>query len=54
MKPFRMQERDLDLLILEELHSDTGFPDWIADKLGLAGFKFLHAEHSVTAKAEAK
>jgi len=54
MNPFKMQERDLDLFILEELYSDTGFASWLIEKLGLDGFAFETAEHSVSAKAEAK
>ena len=54
MTHFRMQERDLDLFLLEELHSDTGFSDWLAEQLGLEGFTFARATHSVSAKANAK
>lgn len=54
MAPFHIQERDLDLIILEELHSDSGFASWLANKLGLVGYKFSDARHSVSAKAEAK
>jgi hypothetical protein len=49
-----MQERDLDLMILEELHSDTRFSDWLVEQLGLEGFVFADATHSVSAKAGAK
>jgi len=48
---FKMQERDFDLMILEELHSDSGFSEWFSDALGLNGAKFISAEHSVSADA---
>lgn len=51
---FRMQERDLDLFILEELHSNSGFDTWLAECIGLGGFKCREAEHSVSAKTNAK
>ncbi|WP_211912029.1 hypothetical protein [Tardiphaga alba] len=54
MAPFKMQERDLDLFILEELHSNTNFQIWFAEKVGLAGYAFLNAEHSVYVKINEK
>jgi hypothetical protein len=54
MPSFRMQERDLDLFILEELSSDTGFDGWFGGKIGLGGFRCREAEHSVSAKSNAK
>jgi hypothetical protein len=54
MASFRMQERDLDLFILEELCSDTGFDGWFGEKIGLKGSRCLEAEHSVSAKSNAK
>jgi hypothetical protein len=54
MTSFRMQERDLDLFILEELCSDTGFDGWFGAKIGLKGFRCREAEHSVSAKSNAK
>ena len=54
MAPFKMQERDLDLFILEELHSDSGFDGWFARQIGLEKFRCKSAEHSVSAKANAK
>ncbi|MBW7920730.1 MAG: hypothetical protein H3C51_01365 [Rubellimicrobium sp.] len=45
--PFRMMERDLDLVILEELYSDTGFARWFAEKAGLGEASFRDARHSV-------
>ena len=49
-----MQERDLDLIVLEELYSDSGFSDWLAKQLDLEGYAFVDATHSVSAKADAK
>jgi hypothetical protein len=54
MTTFKMQERDLDLFILEELHSDTGFDDWLGKRAGLENFRCREAEHSVSAKSNAK
>lgn len=54
MARFRMQERDLDLLILEELHSDSGFDRWFGEHIGLTDFSCAAAEHSVSAKSNAK
>lgn len=53
-KTFRMKERDLDIIILEELHSNSGFSEWFADRIGIESGNFQSAEHSVTAKANAK
>ena len=52
--PFRMNERDLDLILLEELFSDSGFADWMAKQIGIEGSRFIAAEHSVFAKANGK
>lgn len=54
MAAFRMQERDLDLFILEELSSDSGFDGWFGEQIGLNGFRCKEAEHSVSAKLNAK
>ena len=54
MTPFRMQERDLDLFILEELHSEAGFSEWLTEQLDLEAFAFAGARHSVSAKVNAK
>ncbi|GGF65415.1 hypothetical protein GCM10007301_26450 [Azorhizobium oxalatiphilum] len=54
MAPFKMQERDVDLFILEELHADSGFADWLAARIGIEGATFSDAAHSVSAKANAK
>jgi hypothetical protein len=51
---FRMQERDLDLVILEELHAESGFDRWFAGRIGLVGFTCRRATHSVSARANAK
>jgi hypothetical protein len=51
---FRMQERDLDLFLLEELHSDARFVDWFGKQIGLENFQCREATHSVSAKANAK
>lgn len=45
--PFRVTERDLDLIQLEELHADSGYSDWFAERIGLSGFTFEGAQHSV-------
>jgi hypothetical protein len=49
-----MQERDLDLFILEELHSEAGFSEWLTEQLDLEAFAFAGARHSVSAKVNAK
>lgn len=54
MSSFRMQERDLDLIILEELCSDNGFDGWFGERIGLNGFQCREAAHSVSAKSNAK
>lgn len=54
MISFQMQERDLDLFILEELSSDSGFDRWFAERIGLTGFRCQKAAHSVSAKSHAK
>lgn len=48
---FSMSERDLDLFQLEELHSGNGYADWFAAKVGIAGYAFETARHSVSATA---
>ena len=52
--PYRLTERDLDLILLEELSGDTGFLAWFVEHLGLGSCTVLAAEHSVSAKADAK
>jgi len=43
-----VQERDIDLLILEELHATPAFAAWWATQLGLSGATFDGAWHSVS------
>lgn len=43
-----VQERDIDLLILEELHATPAFAAWCATQLGLSGATFDGAWHSVS------
>ncbi len=49
MAPFSFCERDLDLIKLEELHAENGYADWFAAKIGLVGYGFVSARHSVSA-----
>lgn len=51
--PFSVQERDVDLLIMEQLHVSDSFANWLAWKVGLDGADFINAQHSVmTPKGE--
>lgn len=43
-----VQERDIDLLLLEELHATPAFATWFAEQLGLTGASFDGAWHSVS------
>ena len=52
--PYRLTERDLDLILLEEPSSDTGFLVWFAERLALDGCTLLAAEHSAIAKVGGK
>ncbi len=45
--PYKLKERDLDLILLEELSSDTGFLAWFVKHLDLVNCTFLDAKHSV-------
>jgi hypothetical protein len=45
--PFNVQERDIDLLILEQLHTSPSFVSWIAAKIGISDGTFVDAMHSV-------
>lgn len=54
MALFKMQERDLDLFLLEELHSNKDFARWFAEYLDLGGFVLKNIEHSVSAKFDAR
>jgi len=49
MIPFSFSERDLDLIQLEELHAESRYSEWFAKKIGLSGYNFIHAHHSVSA-----
>lgn len=49
-----MTERDLDLILLEELSADTGFLSWFGEQNGLQDCGLISCEHSVSAKAGAK
>lgn len=49
--PFNMTERDLDLIQLEELHSESGSADWFAGRIGLDGWRFVQARHSISHEA---
>lgn len=44
--PYKLTERDLDLILLEELSSDTGFLAWFVKHLDLVNCTLLYAEHS--------
>lgn len=46
MLPFNLRKRDLDLFLLEELHSDNGFAAWLLKQLNLHGYAFLGAKHA--------
>jgi hypothetical protein len=45
--PFSVQERDIDLLIIEQLHVCHAFADWWARRLDLSGAVVETARHSV-------
>lgn len=49
---FTLTERDLDLIQLEELHSNRGYATWFANRVGLEGWRFESARHSVMAQVE--
>ncbi|QDL92864.1 hypothetical protein FDP22_14375 [Paroceanicella profunda] len=46
--PFNVQERDIDLLLLEQIHVSPPFLASLTSKLGLAGAEFDTAAHSVS------
>lgn len=52
--PYRMTERDLDLVLLEELSVNTSFLSWFGGRIGLQDCIMVSSEHSVSAKAGAK
>ena len=43
-----VQERDIDLLLMEEFHVDAAFTEWFCDRVGVPGARFDGAWHSVT------
>jgi hypothetical protein len=51
---FRLTERDLDLIQLEELHSNSGYLEWFCSRVGLSGWKLENARHSVSAEVNGK
>lgn len=51
---FHFTERDLDLIHVEELHSDSGYAEWFSTKIGLGGWAFENARHSIAAEAKGR
>lgn len=51
---FHFTERDLDLIHLEELHSDSGYAEWFSGRIGLGGWTFQSASHSIAAEANGR
>jgi hypothetical protein len=45
---FNVQERDIDLLILEQVHISSPFVAWLAEKAGIVGASLKSARHSVS------
>jgi len=45
--PFSVQERDIDLLLIEQLHVCRAFADWLTERLDLSGAVVETARHSV-------
>jgi hypothetical protein len=45
--PFSVQERDIDLLLIEQLHVCHAFADWLTGRLDLPGAVVETARHSV-------
>src|SRR4051812_10323813 len=45
--PFNAQERDIDLMLLEEMHCDPEFVSWIAKFAGIRDASLHLAHHSV-------
>ena len=43
-----VQERDIDLLLMEEFHADPAFVTWFSGMCGLEDTSFMGAWHSVT------
>lgn len=48
--PFSVQERDIDLLLIEQLHVCRTFAEWLTERLGLSGAVVETARHSVHRK----
>lgn len=48
MLPFSVQERDIDLILLELLHTNHSFVEWVTGRLGLMNANIKDARHSVT------
>ncbi|MDI9849133.1 hypothetical protein QM467_13815 [Rhodoblastus sp. 17X3] len=45
--PFSVQERDIDLILIEQLHMCRSFADWLTGRLDLTGAVVETARHSV-------
>ena len=45
--PFSVQERDIDLLLIEQLHVCGTFAEWLTERLGLSGVAVETVRHSV-------
>jgi len=45
--PFNAQERDIDLMLLEEIHCEPTFLAWIAEQAGISNGSLVQARHSV-------
>lgn len=45
--PFSVQERDIDLLLIEQLHVSRAFAEWLTGRLDLSGAIVETARHSV-------
>lgn len=45
--PFSVQERDIDLLLIEQLHTCLAFGDWLVGRMGMSGAIVMTARHSV-------
>jgi hypothetical protein len=45
--PFNARERDIDLMLLEEMHCSPTFLGWIASQVGISNAALFLAQHSV-------
>ena len=45
--PFSVQERDIDLVLVEQLHVSSAFADWLTRRLNLTSAAVETARHSV-------